>query len=51
MDSQREIVAQSLLIPNHGVYPIRPPKEEPQKLEIGEKEPVMQVPAVDCGEW
>lgn len=59
MHSQREIVFQSMLIPNHGVYPVRKPKVEPKKEPEAEPKehrnkemwPSPEVPGVDHGEW
>jgi hypothetical protein len=52
MPTQRELVSKSILIPDHGVYPIRVPKEEvPKEREVGEKWNDPEVPDVDYGEW
>lgn len=60
MHSQREMVFQSILIPNHGVYPVRKPKAEPKvepKAKAKERDEQQgkcsspRVPKVDHGEW
>lgn len=55
---QRDMVAKSLLIPNHGVYPVREPKEAPKETiqtedpqKSREKWPSPEVPKTDHGEW